>query len=86
MIHVKIYKASMATKQNTKKLDFVMIKSFGHQGPKVVRVLREMAVSVFEHLDITTWKGIDQMWMFFGKVLKVSTLKNLEIHAHLKGN
>ena len=46
-----------------------MIKYFDHQGHRVVRVLRGMIVSVFEHLDITTWKVIDQMWMCVDQVL-----------------
>ena len=47
-----------------------MIKYFDYQGPKVIWVLREMTVSVFEHLGITTWKGIYQRWMFIEQVIK----------------
>ena len=48
----------MATKKNTKNMTFLLMKYFDHQGPKVVFVLREMTVSVFEHLGKTNWKGI----------------------------
>ena len=51
-----------------------MIKYFDHQGPKIVRVLREIAVRVFEHFGITTWKGIYQMWMFVKKLLNGKVL------------
>ena len=54
----------MATNKNTKKLTFPLIEYFDHQGPKVVRGMREMTVIIFEHLGITTWKVIDQRWVF----------------------
>ena len=74
VIHVKIDKSLRDTKQNTKKWTFPVIKYFDHQGPKVIRVLREITVIVFEHLEITTWKGIDQRWMFIDQVLKGTDL------------
>ena len=70
IIWVKNYKALTGTKQNTKKRTFPVIKYFDYQGPKVIWVLREMTVSVFEHLGITTWKGIYQRWMFIEQVIK----------------
>ena len=60
----------MATKKNTKKLTSPVIKYFYHQGPKVVRVLRKMMFSYFDHLGITTCKFIDQGCMFIDQVLK----------------
>ena len=36
-----------------------MIKYFDHQGPKVVRVMHEIIIMIFEHLENTTWKDID---------------------------
>ena len=53
-IHVKIDKASNDTKQNINMLTFPVIKYFDNQGPKIVRMLREIMVSLFEHLGITT--------------------------------
>ena len=58
----------MAAKK--KNATFPVIKYFDHQGPKVVRVLCETTVSIFEHFVINTWKGIYQMWIDFGLVLK----------------
>ena len=37
-------------------------------------MLQKMTVSVFEHLGITTWRGIDQVWMYVEKVLKGTAL------------
>ena len=48
VIHVKIDKSLTATKQNTKKWTSPVIKYFDHQGPKVIRVLREMAFSTLK--------------------------------------
>ena len=70
VIHVKNYKASTDTKQNINMLTFPVIKYFDHQGPKIVHVLRDMMVSLFEHLGFTNWKGIDRRWMFVEKFLK----------------
>ena len=64
VIHVKIEKSKPVTNQNLNKITFLVIKSFGHQEPRVVCVLREIAVSVFGQLGITTWKGIDQRWVY----------------------
>ena len=47
VIHVKIDKALTDTKKKTNKRTFSVIKYFDHQGPKVIRVLREMTVRVF---------------------------------------
>ena len=77
VIHVKIDKASTDTKKNNNNTTFSVIKSFGNQGPKFFCVLREMAVIIFEHLDITTWKGIDQRWMFIEQVLQGTALTKL---------
>ena len=74
VIYIKIDKSSYANNQNTKKLTFQIIKSFGHQVPKVIPMLREVKVSAFEHLFITTWEGIDQRWRLFDQVLKVPVL------------
>ena len=74
VIHVKIDKSLTATKQNTKKLTFTAIKYFYRQGTKFVRVLRENTVSIFEHLGITSWIGIDQRWMLFEKVMNGTAL------------
>ena len=74
VIHVKIDKSSTDTKQNVNNLTFPVIKYFDHQGYKIVRVLRKMMVSVFEHLRITTWKGTEQRWMFVENFLKVPAL------------
>ena len=49
-----------------------MIKYFDHKEPKGVRVQREITVRVFDHLDITTWRGIHQRWMFIDHVLEGS--------------
>ena len=35
-----------------------------------------MTVRIFEHIDIASWRGIDQMWMFFEQVLKEPALTN----------
>ena len=51
-----------------------MIKSFDRQGPRVVRMLHEIMVIVFDHLGITTWRGIDQRWLNVEKVLKIKSL------------
>ena len=59
VIHVKIDKASKATKQTTKKMNFPVIKYPYHQVSKVIRMLHNMTVSILEHLGITTWKGIE---------------------------
>ena len=67
VIHIKIYKSSEATKKNTKKPTFSVIKYFDCQGPKVICVINEMTVRVFEQLGITTWKDIDQSWIFFSR-------------------
>ena len=61
-------------KQNINMLTFPVIKYFDNQGPKIFRVLRKMMVSLFEHLGITTWKVIDQSWMFVEKFQKVPAL------------
>ena len=65
VIHVKIEKSKPVTNQNLNKITFLVIKYFGHQEPRVVCVLREIAVSVFGQLGITTWKGIDQRWVYY---------------------
>ena len=70
VMRIKIDKDSMANNENTKKLTFPLIKYFYNQGPKVIRVLCEITVSVFEHIGITTWKGIYQGRMFSDQVLK----------------
>ena len=64
VIHVKIDKASTDTKQKINNLTFPAIKYFDHQGPKIVCVICRIMVRLFEHLGMTTWKGIDQRWMF----------------------
>ena len=64
VINVKMYKASTDNKQNINILTFPVIKYFDHQGPKIVCVICRIMVRLFEHLGITTWKGIDQRWMF----------------------
>ena len=46
-------------------MNFPVIKPFGCQVNKVFRVLGDMTFSGFNHLGITTWKGIDKMWMLF---------------------
>ena len=46
LIHVKIYKASLSTNKNNKKLTFLVIKYFYRQGPRVIHVLRDMRVSI----------------------------------------
>ena len=51
-------------------MTFPVIKYFDHQVPKVVHVICNMTVIVFDHLGITEWKGIDRSWMFFDQVLK----------------
>ena len=77
IIHVKIDIFSTATKQNTKNLNFPVIKYSCFQGPKVIRVLREMMVGIFEHLGVTTWKSIYHRWICFEKVLKGPALKKI---------
>ena len=74
VIHLKINKASTDTKQNINKLTFPVMKYFDHQGPKIVRMLCEMMVSLFERLGITLWKGIYQRWMFVENFLKEPAL------------
>ena len=64
VIHVKNDKYSTDTNQNINNLNLLVIKYFDHQIPKIVSVLRRIMVRLFEHLGITTWKGIDQRWMF----------------------
>ena len=71
LVRAKIDKASTDTKHNTRKLNLLDIVFFVHQGPMVVYMRYDMTVSIFEHLVITTRKGIDQMWVLIGKVLKV---------------
>ena len=70
LIRVKIVKALPAIKKNTKKMTFQEIKYFYHQGPKIIRVLRQITLSVIEQLGSTNWKGTDQLWGFFEQVLK----------------
>ena len=53
VIHFKIDKALSATNQNIKKMTFQVITYFDHQGLKVIHVLRDMRVIIFEHLGIT---------------------------------
>ena len=43
---------------------------FVHKGPKVVHVIHDMTAGIFEYLNITSWKWIDKMWIYFEKVLK----------------
>ena len=64
-------KDEAATNKKFNRITSPVIKYFDHQGPKVVRVLRNIMVSVFEHLDITTWRDIDQRWMYVDKVPEV---------------
>ena len=64
VINIKIDKSLTTTKKNTKNITSPVIKYFYHQGPKVIHMLRDMTVSVFEHFGITTWKGIYQRWVF----------------------
>ena len=54
VIHVKINNTSLANEQNTKNMNFPVIKYFDNQVPKVVLVLQDMAVIMFEKLGITT--------------------------------
>ena len=54
IIDVKIHKVSLTNNQNTNNLACPVIKSFDYKGRKVVCVLGKMAVSIFEHLWITT--------------------------------
>ena len=70
VIHIKIDKYSTDTKQNINNLTFPVIKYVDHQGPQIVHMLHEMMVSLFGHLGITTWKGIEQRWIFIEKFLK----------------
>ena len=74
IIHIKIYKASTDTNQKNQKLIFSVIKYVGHQGPKVIRMLQNMTVSVFENLSITTWKVIDQKFIFTDQILNGPSL------------
>ena len=60
VLHVKIDKASTATKKKISNLALSVIKYFDHQGPKIIRVLCNMMIMVFEHLGTTTCKGIYQ--------------------------
>ena len=70
VIHVKIDKAPTATMQNTKKVAFPVIIYVDHQIPKAIHVLREIMISIFDHLGITTYKIIDQRWNSFVRFLK----------------
>ena len=71
VIHFKIYKSGAATKQRIKRLNSLVMKYIDRQGPKVVCVLHEINVEVFEHLGITTWWSIYQRWMYVDQVLRV---------------
>ena len=53
-ILIKIYKALPATKKNLQKLMFPIIKSFDHEGRKVISVIFDMTVVIFEHFVITS--------------------------------
>ena len=46
------------------------MKYFDHKGPKIISVLCDMTVDIFEHLGLKSRKGIDKMWMYFEKVLR----------------
>ena len=46
------------------------MKYFDHKGPKIISVLYDMTVDIFEHLGLKYRKGIDKMWMYFEKVLR----------------
>ena len=63
----------MPTNKNTNNLTFPVIKYFEHQGPKIVRVLREMTVVMFENIFIDSWI-IYQRWMLFEKFMKGPSL------------
>ena len=79
VIHFKTDKAKPATKENRKRLTLPVIKYLDHQGTRVVHMIQEMTVSDFEQLGITTWKGIEQSWMYVEKVLKVKALNKFRI-------
>ena len=51
-------------------LTFPVIIIFDYQGPKIVLVLREIMVILFDHLGITTCKVIYETWMFIENFLK----------------
>ena len=74
VIHVKNDKYSTDTNQNINNLNLLVIKYFDHQIPKIVSVLRRIMVRLFEHLGITTWKGIYQRWVFVDNYLKETSL------------
>ena len=74
VINVKMYKASTDNKKNSNILTFPVIKYFDHQGPKIVHVLRDAMVGLFEKLGFTNWKGIDKRWMFVENIIKVPYL------------
>ena len=63
--HIKTDKYLSANNKNNNKMKFPLIKPFGCQVNKVFRVLGDITFSEFNHLRITTWKGIDQRWMLF---------------------
>ena len=42
-------------------------------------MLRKIMVRVFEHLGITTWRGIYQRWMYVEQVLKGSALTKFRV-------
>ena len=47
-------KSLTAAKKNLVKRKFPFIDTFNHKGPDVVRVMRNLTVGVFEHLEITS--------------------------------
>ena len=59
----------MDTNKNLQKILSPIIKSFHHEGPVVVSVLRDMSVGIYEHLGIASWGKLDKSWMFFDKVI-----------------
>ena len=50
-----------ATNQNLIKRKFPYIDMFNHQGPDVVRVMRDLTVGVFEIIGVTSPMDVDKI-------------------------
>ena len=55
-------------------MTFPVIKSFDYEVPNFISVLHDMNIGIFDNLGITSWKGMDKRWIYFGQVLRVPIL------------
>ena len=68
-------KSLTETKQNIVKRNFPFIDMFDHTGTSMLRVMRNLTVRVFEHLEITPHSNVYQSIAYLQHILRGSAPK-----------